>query len=112
MESLKPMMMPGAPGSDTPMELIPGACSWMAYHKEGSVKLRWGSPHRMGEPVAVLLPLTAQLLLPLLGPNEGNLVIRISSSGNARGTVSRVMGLNFHSPVLSTTGLPTPSWSG
>src|SRR5690348_9300052 len=84
----------------------------MAYQIEGKVKLRCGSPHKIGEPVAVLLPATAQLLLPIVGSGLGNFLMATNSSGRASGTESSFTGLNFHPPALSTTGSVLGSRSG
>src|SRR5215217_7976736 len=42
-----------------------GVLNWISYQIDGSDKVKCGSLHKMGAPLFVLLPFTAQLLLPL-----------------------------------------------
>src|SRR5580692_5062990 len=55
----------GAPGKETPQTLYAGVCICIWYQIEGMFVLRCGSLQRIGRPLSVFLPLTAQLLLPL-----------------------------------------------
>ena len=59
------MITPGAPGMDTPYTFISLVtnCTW--YQIEGKVRSKCGSFSSIGKPVLVLLPDTAQLLLPI-----------------------------------------------
>ena len=79
---------------------------------EGIVKPRCGSLHKMGEPLAVFLPLTAQLLLPIFLGCFSTGFIETTSIGSLAGSESRVTGLNFQPPSLSTIGSLTGSRSG
>src|SRR5688572_9529744 len=112
MESLKPIIIPGAPGRETPIAFTPGAFNCTAYQIDGRLNVKCGSPLNMGEPVEVLLPATAQLLLPVVGSGPGSFFNLMSSVGIANATVSILIGLNFHPPGLSTIGSPGSSLSG
>ena len=65
MLSLKPIMIKGLPGNETPYVLLVGVWSCISYQIDGRDNSRCGSLHKMGEPLCVLLPATTQLLLPL-----------------------------------------------
>src|SRR5690606_225617 len=112
MESLNPMMTPGAPGIDTPITLTPGPLRCTAYQIDGSDVSRCGSLQRMGAPVAVLLPLTAQLLLPTSGSYFGIGSIPTKPSGKAGGTSARLTASKFQPPGLLTIGSMSQSGSG
>src|SRR5688500_16180979 len=63
--SLKPMITLGAPGKLAPYALNSGVCICTSNHSEGRLSDRCGSLQRIGLPLLVLVPATAQLLLPL-----------------------------------------------
>src|SRR5580698_8970885 len=71
------MITKGAPGKETPQTLYPGVwiCIW--YQIEGMFVPRCGSLQRIGRPLSVFLPLTAQLLLPLFfsGCNSSSVTV-------------------------------------
>src|SRR5688572_5169056 len=99
-------MTPGAPVSEAPITFRSGHCRCTTYQMDGNVRLRCGSLQSSGLPVAVLLPLTAQLLLPMpfFFSDAGGR--SMSSEGNASGTVSSLTGGNFQPPGLDTIGSP------
>src|SRR5579859_7559338 len=84
----------------------------MMYQMDGELSSRCGSLQRMGEPLAVLPPATAQSLLPVSGDDFSIGLIWTKSLGRAEGTLSSERGMNFHPPGLSTMGSPTCSLSG
>ena len=66
MLSLKPIIINGLPGKETPYTLLVGVCNCISYHIDGNDNSRCGSLQSIGAPLCVLLPATTQLLLPLL----------------------------------------------
>src|SRR5262245_36799508 len=97
-ESLKPLTTVGAPASDAPIACTPGALSRVKYQIEGRLNVRCGSLQSIGEPVDVLVPLTAQLLLPTSAETVSVRLRLISCAGRAGGILSSWMGLNVHAP--------------
>ncbi len=67
MLSLKPMITFGEPGKVTPYTFTVGELSCISYQMDGKLNSRCGSLHRIGAPLLVFVPFTAQLLLPLFG---------------------------------------------
>src|SRR5204862_2572228 len=59
--------MLGVPGKLTPYTFMDGVVICISYQIDGNDNSRCGSLQRMGAPLFVFLPLTTQLLLPLLG---------------------------------------------
>src|SRR5688572_3262333 len=60
------MITLGVPGKLAPYTFISGVVICISYQMLGRESSRWGSLQRMGAPLFVFAPLTAQLLLPLL----------------------------------------------
>src|SRR4051794_10209462 len=59
------MITEGAPGKLTPYALYSGVEICISNHSEGRLRPKCGSLQSIGLPLAVLLPATVQLLLPL-----------------------------------------------
>src|SRR5699024_12748331 len=98
------MITAGAPGSETPIVFCVGLCSCRAYQMEGSVRFRCGSLAKMGYPLAVLRPLTAQLLLPLSGWGwKGGILSTVAGVEKEAGC-GTTFGVNSHVLEVHTTG--------
>ena len=72
MLSVLPSTTAGMPGRVAPITLIPGASRRAKYHSAGADKPKCGSLARSGLPLAVRLPLSAQLLEPIPSMPPGN----------------------------------------
>ena len=111
--SLNPIIIPGIPAKDTPILLTLGVCIWSIYQMEGKVKDRCGSLQRMGFPLFVFLPETAQLLEPMPGCDlvKGMAVVKAESilviCLAARRTFKE-----SHCPKSGTTGFCLGLYSG
>src|SRR2546423_13372891 len=74
MRSLWPITIPGMPANEKPTNLYPAPSSPISYQIDGLRTARCGSPARIGLPVAVLDPESAQQFdpapLPAPGRNE------------------------------------------
>ena len=60
------MITAGEPGSVAPYTFMFGETSCISYHIEGSERRRCGSLHKIGFPLFVFEPLTAQLFEPVI----------------------------------------------
>src|SRR5438067_2997829 len=67
MLSLNPMITLGEPGNVAPYTFMEGVVICISNQIEGRVSPKWGSLHKIGAPLFVFFPMTAQILLPMFG---------------------------------------------